>query len=93
MPRTYSVLKPVTPLKVVKPVEAIPPDAKLHDLEETSKLLTDQFSGGFSVKSLRRLIKSDWTEGTHYLYVRKRLKFYLPAIQDWVVSGGSGRSG
>jgi hypothetical protein len=96
MPRTYNNLKPVTPLKVVKaiePGETIPIDAKLHDLEEASRLLTEQFSSGFSLKSLRRLVKSDWTEGTHYIYVRNRLKLYLPAIQAWVISGGSGRSG
>ncbi|MCU0551932.1 MAG: hypothetical protein MUC48_21555 [Leptolyngbya sp. Prado105] len=90
--RSYNDTKKVPPLTIVKPVveqQRIPKDVKLYGIDTASKLLTEQYNDGFSEASLRRLVKSEFTEGIHYVRVGKKrlLKFHIDAIQAWVVGG------
>lgn len=82
-----SAIVPARPLKTV--VKSIPLDAKLCNVRQASEILNEQFGGGFSEVNLRRLVRlQKFVEGVHYNKVGRSPRFYIPAVIEYVNSGG-----
>lgn len=92
-PRTYQPNKQVaavTPLRREEGDRRIPTSAKLLDIKDASHKLTEQFGSGYSVSAIRRWVQNgEWIQNWHYTRRGRMIKVYLPAVQEWVVSGGS----
>lgn len=84
-PRLYNAdrVVPIPRKSPPKTSQEIPRDAKLYSISNASKLLNEQFDGGFSPKSIRALIQNgEWQLGTHYVLVGKRVRIYLEAVKE-----------
>ena len=65
-------------------LKQIPLSAQLLDLKEASQKLTEQFGKGYSDRAIRRLVNSgEWQENWHYVRLKRLIKIYLPAVQEW----------
>jgi hypothetical protein len=70
--------------KAKAPPRKIPEGATLTSLKAASSALNEKYDGGYSMRTIRRLIKDGtWVFGWHYTRTGRLIKIYLPAAQEY----------
>jgi hypothetical protein len=87
MSKKYSFMpeaKAKPPSKAKAPPRQIPEGAVLTSLKAASIALNDRYDGGYSVRTLRRLITNGtWKHDWHWTRTGRLIKIYLPAAQEY----------